>query len=243
MRMSAPAEIMPGEIMVALQLASAASPVGSYAYSDALEQAVADRLISDEPSARSWIQGVLRNGLCGLDLPLLARMHHALSNDEFTTAVQLSEFLLACRETAELRASDRDQGRALLRVVDALAPERSKALRARLADSGSISYALGYAHYATCHGICVDLTATAYAYAWVENQVQCAMKLVPFGQTQAQLMIRELVSDHALNASIEASSDSIIDVLDGLDGIASGMPGHAIASARHETLYSRLYRS
>ncbi len=73
------------------------------------------------------------------------------------------------------------------------------------------------------------------SWSWLENQVLAAIKLVPLGQVAGQRMLL------ALGARFPPSSRAATALDD--DDIASFAPGLALASARHETQYSRLFRS
>ena len=109
-----------------LQIASAASPVGSFAYSEGLETCVATGNLRDRRSAQQYLEGLLTHSLGGLDLPLLTKMYQAWEAERPDSAVKLDTWLLASRETAELRASDRHQGRALMRIAAADGDSRAR---------------------------------------------------------------------------------------------------------------------
>jgi urease accessory protein len=88
-----------------------------------------------------------------------------------------------------------------------------------------------------CHadGLRHDEALAAYAFAWLENQVLAAIKLVPLGQSAGQRLLRELAS--RVPAAVERACSTADDE------VATFAPGLALASARHETQYSRLFRS
>ena len=214
-----------------LQLASAASPVGSYAYSEGMEYAVRAGNPQDEGSAREWIAGLLSHSVCGLDVPLLAGMHAAWSAARDDEALRLGAWLLACRETAELRLADRQQGRALMRVLAGLGVDRATALRT----DRRVGYACAFALAGAEFGVPARTAAVSFAYARLESMVVTAIKLVPLGQSAGQRMIFDLAG--ALPSACEAALS--ITPAD----IAAGAPGQAVASALHETQATRLYRS
>src|SRR6185295_15148626 len=85
-----------------LQLASPALPIGAFAYSQGLEQATLLGWVTDEASAASWIAGVVTEVLPRLDLPVLAASYAAWAGSDLVRVRQLSAFLHACRESAEL---------------------------------------------------------------------------------------------------------------------------------------------
>jgi urease accessory protein len=106
-----------------LQLVSPALPIGTFAYSQALEAAVDTGWIADEATARDWIGGLLDSTLASLDLPLLARLHEGWRADEDArgaTVLGWSRFLLASRASAELQTEERQLGGNLARLLDGL---------------------------------------------------------------------------------------------------------------------------
>ena len=100
-----------------LHLVSPALPLGAYAYSQGLEYAVHAGWVSDERSAGHWLGGLARGAVGTLDLPVLARLHHAWQRDDLDAVDCWSAQLLAARESAELRAEERHLGRALARIL------------------------------------------------------------------------------------------------------------------------------
>jgi urease accessory protein len=75
----------------------------------------------------------------------------------------------------------------------------------------------------------------AFAWGWAENMAQAAMKAVPLGQAAAQRMLTTLA------AQIPATLDTALSTP--ADARQAFAPGLAILSSRHETQYSRLFRS
>jgi len=214
-----------------MQLVSPALPVGTFAYSQALEAAVAAGWIDGEPAARDWIGGLLVGAIGGLDLPVLLRLHHAWSRDDQDAVTAWSRFLLAARASGELQTEERQLGGNLARLLDGLGVAEAAAWIAR----ADVSYAAMFALAAARWQIPVAGAAQGYAFAWVEAQTSAAVRLVPLGQTAGQRILLEL------GARIPAVLAHALEIAD--DEIAGAAPSHAIASAQHETQYSRLFRS
>lgn len=212
-------------------LVSPALPVGAYNFSQGLEYAAHAGWVHDERSTLEWIAGVARHAIGTLDLPILLRMHAAWSIDDTPQAAVWSRYLLASRETAELRAEERHMGRALAKVLAELrigeAIEWSKHDHA--------TYALLFALAATRWEITADQTAHAYLWTWCENQVLAALKLLPLGQSAGQRMLDGLLVEIP---AIAHAAGSIAN-----DDIGVATPLHGMASVWHETQYSRLFRS
>lgn len=103
-----------------LQLVSPSLPVGAYAYSQGLEQAVEAGWVNDAATVQAWIGGLLQHTLCTLDVPVLLRLHAAWRASDHNAVRQWSAWLHACRESAELQAEDRQLGNALARLLSDL---------------------------------------------------------------------------------------------------------------------------
>ena len=95
-----------------LQLASPGLPIGMYSYSQGMESAVAEGWIIDAEQSRDWLTGLMEQCLMRTDLPLAARLFDAWQSNDIGAVERWSAMLIACRETSELRAEDRQTGRA-----------------------------------------------------------------------------------------------------------------------------------
>lgn len=227
-----PAQVSSGpELLRLLQLSSSLCPIGAFAFSQGLEQAVERGWIPDEPALARWLLGVGRHGLARLDLPLLLRAHRAWLQDDVELAQVLAERVLAQREARELWEQERDLGRALAAVLDNLGVPRARALREAPAASYVVSYGLGTAHF----GIAAEQALLGYAFAWVEQQSNAAARLVPLGHMATQRVLSAVLSDVPRWV---AEAGALPD-----EGIGGVVPGLAMAAAWHETQYTRLFRS
>ncbi len=214
-----------------LQLASPTLPIGAFAYSQGLEQAVELGWVHDEPSAVAWISGVVTEVLPQLDVPMLAALHEAWSNDDFPQVRALSQFLHACRESAELGAEDRQLGAALARVLAGLGIAHAEPW---IADPDATFVTL--LALAACHfELPVKAAALGFLFSWLENQVAAATRLVPIGHIAAQRVLSRV-----LVALPDAVSRGLAVPRETVGFLA---PGLAAASALHESTYSRLFRS
>lgn len=212
------------------QLVSPALPIGAYNFSQGLEYAVQMNWAHDEASALTWINGVAQHSVGSLDLPLLLRMYDAWREDDAQTARYWSAYLLASRESEELRAEERHLGRSLAKVLVSLQIDAGEWTR-----DADASYACLFALAAHRWQIERSQMAAAYLWAWCENQVLAAVKLLPLGQTAGQRMLNELLQ------TIPGLVDQAQLLSDDDIGVAAPMQG--IASAWHETQYTRLFRS
>lgn len=217
-----------GAQLALLRLVSPALPVGAFAYSRGLEGAVSAGLVSDEASAGDWITGVLEHVLCPLEGALLVRMHAAWQLDDLPRVRALSLQLRAFRESGELLFEDEQMGSALarmLRGVGVLVPDS-------VPQPGyTCMFALAAARWA----IPAPEALAGFFWAFAEGQVGAGLRLLPIGQSAGQRIL-----ERALPV-IERCVPRALALDD--DQIGSFAPGLARCSARHETQYSRLFRS
>lgn len=211
-------------------LVSPALPVGAYAYSQGLEYAVEAGWVSDEATTLHWLQGLSRYSLATLDLPLLLRLQRSWQRADLPAVRAFTAWLIAARETAEVRAEERHLGRALARVLCEL-----HIGEAREWLEGEASFATLFGLAACRWQIAEADTLSGYLWTWTENQVLAAIKLVPLGQSAGQRLLHRLTEGMpALLVLAEHLSD---------EGIGVSVVSPILASALHETQYSRLFRS
>ncbi|MDB5864916.1 MAG: urease accessory protein UreF [Betaproteobacteria bacterium] len=212
-----------------LQLASPALPVGAYSYSQGLEAAIDAGIVRDEATTLGWIVDVLELTVSRMEAPLFLRLHRAWTADDEAAARGWNDRLLASRETAELRAETAQMGYSLARLLTALRePHPFEAWE-------DVSMPAVYTWWAARCDIDASSALVAYLWSWAENQVMAALKAVPLGQSAGQRVLFALGSCIAEHAARAKAVDD-----DSLGGLA---PAFAILSSRHETQYSRLFRS
>ena len=205
-----------------LQLASPTLPVGAYSYSQGLEAAIEAGIVTDAASAERWIGDVLQFSVASLEAPVLYRMAAAPQRIE-----ELNTLFLASRETAELRAETAQMGHSL---------------RLLLAECGvdvpvmeELAYPTAFASAVVHWKLDPREALVAYLWAWVENQVMAAVKAVPLGQTAGQKILL------SLGARLDAVAREAMSLRE--EHWSNFTPGLALLSSRHETQYSRLFRS
>ena len=221
---------MPEQLPRLMQLASPTLPVGGFAYSQGMEWAVEAGWLVDEAATRDWLGGLLETNMGRLDLPVLARLHRAWRQGELKRFEYWNRFLLTSRQTRELRQEDTLMGEALARLLVDLGVVARQALPQR-----PFTFAALFAMAAVAWHLGVEDAASGYLWAWLENQVAAAVKLVPLGQTAGQRLLFELGGRiPALVAAALALGD------EELGGVTTGQ---AIASCGHETQHTRLFRS
>ena len=214
-----------------MQLASSALPVGSFTWSQGLEWAVEIGWVKSVDDFSAWQIQQMEQNFFTVDLPLLARLYRACEQDDLDAARRWSAYLLACRETRELRDEERSRGAAFTRLVTDWEAGCSREWRTLFVDS----QLCGMAWLGVRWKIPLTELALSLGYSWIESAVMAGVKLVPFGQQAAQRLIIALCDRYAQGlAQALACPDA---------SLGSATPLAAIASARHETQYSRLFRS
>lgn len=214
-----------------LQLSSPMLPVGAYAYSQGLEWAVESGWVHDETSAASWIGGVLGQGPAQLEVPVLARLYRAWEINDVERVHYWSRYLDAARESGELQAEARQLGESLAVLLTQLGIEAASPWKEIEYAGFPTLFALAAVHYR----VPLPEAALGFLWTWCENQVAAAMKLVPLGQAAGQRILSILIGQ--LPAAVECGL-----VLPN-QAIGVTAPRLAIGSARHETQYTRLFRS
>jgi urease accessory protein len=221
-------------LMRLLQLASPALPVGGYSYSQGLESAVEAGTVRDAASARTWIGDSLALSMALSEAPVWCRLYCAWQQLDGNAVGYWNDFFLASRESCELRAETVQMGFSLAKLLtdaEFVDSARLEVLHALEEQSFPTSFACAAAamHIEKPAGL------AAYSWAWLENQVMAAIKLVPLGQLSGQRILHELAASIPNVVSRAASMHD--------DDICNFAPGLAIASSRHETQYARLFRS
>jgi urease accessory protein len=199
---------------------SPAFPTGAYAYSHGLEWAVEDGDVVDGDTLRGWLADVLVHG-SGRNDAILLRYAHAGGD-----LAALNELAIAIAPSRERRVETLDQGTAFVAAAAAWKPPR---LPARVAYPVAVGAMAG--HYS----IDKDITAAAYLQAFAANLISAAVRLVPLGQSTG---LRVLA---ALEPSIQHLADITLTAT--LDDLGSCTFRSDLAAMRHETQYTRLFRS
>jgi urease accessory protein len=196
-----------------------------------LEFAISTGWVHDTSTASDWIQGLLKNSLINLDLPVLQKLYEAWQESDTDRVRYWNNFLSANRDAFELQEEDRQLGKALARLLVDLGLEEAKPFLNPPHGGFLTLYVLAAVRW----NISLNDAAQGFLWMWAENKVLCAMKLIPLGQTDGQKI---------LSAVIETISHVIMRGLDLPDeDIGYTTPGQGIASALHETQYTRLFRS
>lgn len=218
------------ELLRLLAWMSPAFPTGGYAWSHGVEWAVDVGDIKDGATLRVWLEDVLRHGAGRNDAIILRHAHRAA--DDADALASLVELALAAQPSRERRAETVGQGNAFLAAATSWQPA---ALR-RLAELvGDLPYPVAVGALAGSQGIAEDDAALALIQAFAANLISAAVRLVPLGQSAGLAVLAGLET-----AILAVASETRAATLDDLGGAAFRSD---IAAMRHETQYTRIFRS
>lgn len=227
---------MPTTVEALLRLQSwlsPAFPIGAFSYSHGLETAIDDGHVADAEHLRAWLEGVLRFGAGRSDAWCLIEAWHAMAQGNAVRLRKVAALAAALPGSAELSLETRAQGAAFLKTVHAVWPH------ARLAGSGAadipMTLPVSVGITGAVHDLPLDLLVPLYLNAFIANLVSAGVRLVPLGQTDGQRVVAALepvVAETAERALRREQSDP-----------GSAAPMVDICAMRHETQYTRLFRS
>ena len=256
-----------------LTWASPAFPTGAFAYSHGLEWAVEAGDVTTEAAALDWIDAVLTDGTGRTDAILLRAAYRAgpfdgLRGNEavagagsghaepvpfdkfrangFVSAIEPGHQTVRAEPVEAYAASTPvaavgDLARALAPTSERQAETTHQGAAFALAaavwsgPADPAPYPVAFGHLACQQAVPEDDAVRAMLHALASSLISAAVRLVPLGQTAGLRIL------HALEPVIEAVAIETEDA--DLDDIGSACFRSDIASMRHETQHTRLFRS
>jgi urease accessory protein len=209
-------------------------PVGAFAYSHGLEWAVEAGDLVDAPSLKDWLIDLLAFGAPRSDAILFAAAFRAVEAADWPELMEINALAVALTASAERRLETTAQGGAFVAAARA-AWDCEPLRRFEAAPEGGVAYPIAVAAAASAHALPLDMSLKAFILAQVANLVSAALRLGPIGQTDGQKILAALlprIEDLAHEARTA-----------GLAGLGGCAFRSDIAAMRHETQYSRLFRS
>lgn len=236
-RMPTPIPITDRGLLRLLAWLSPSFPVGSYAYSHGGEAAVECGQVVDREAAASWIAFIVEYGSGRMDADLFVAAYLAAEENDTAKFVATASWADALKGTAELGLESRAQGQAFFDAVLAAWPdEKMDGFARALRDAGvKASYATAVGAAAAFANVGLQAALGAYLHAFAANMASAVVRLVPLGQTDGQRIIAALepVIERALGQALERDPADIGSAAFSVDWM----------SMKHETQYSRLFRS
>ena len=213
---------------------SPAFPVGAFAYSHGLEWAVEAGDIADADSLKSWLVDLLDLGAPRADCVLFACAYRAARAGDRAGLNAINALAVALAGSAERRLETGAQGSAFMAAMRA-AWDCAALGDLPAAGDEPVAYPVAVAAAAAGHGLDLAISLQAFAISLFANFVSAAVRLGAIGQTDGQRTLAAILPDIRRLALDAAGAD-----LDALGGCAFRSD---IAALRHETQYSRLFRS
>lgn len=209
-------------------------PVGAFAYSSGIEWAVEAGDITDAASLRDWLAAMLSDGSGFCDAVFLAQSFRAAAEQDCAGLKEIAELAAAFVPSRERQLETTTQGRAFIEI--ARAAWNSPGLDAMVAAcDGPIVYPVAVGIVSAAHGIRLAPSLHAFLHAVVSNWISAGSRLIPLGQTDSQRVLADL---EPVVAATAARADAAA-----LDDLGSATFRADLASLRHETQYTRLFRS
>ena len=210
---------------------SPAYPIGAFSYSHGIETAVEEGLVTDRASLVGWLESVLRDGTGRVDGALFAAAWRAAAAHDWPAFEAIAERAAAWRGTSEMALESRQQGGSFLSITRTAWPHPDlDAVR------GDLALPVAVALAAAAHGIALEAALGGYLHAFTANLISAAVRTVPLGQSDGQRALA------GLEATVRRTVETALAVSD-LDDVGTATPLLDWCSLRHETQYTRLFRS
>lgn len=220
-----------GRLYRLLAWLSPSYPIGAFSYSHGLEFAIESGWVKDRATLETWLAHVLSHGAAWIDAVLL---REAMRAGE-ARLDELADLASAWRGSSEMALETTQQGGSFLSITRAAWPHPALDAFAARREGRPLALPIALGAAAAAHGLRAEDVVAGYLHAFAANQVSAALRLVPLGQTDGQKALA------ALLPVIEALLPRAL--AQDIDALASAAPMVDIASMRHETQYTRLFRS
>jgi urease accessory protein len=213
---------------------SPAYPIGGFSYSHGIETAVEEGLVINRVSLVAWLQTVLQAGTGRVDGALFAAAWRAAEAKDWSAFDAVAERATAWRGTSEMALESRQQGGSFLSITRTAWPHSDlDAAHERL--SGEIALSVAVALAAAAHGIALEAALEGYLHAFTASLISAAVRSVPLGQSDGQIALASL--EGVVQKAVAAA------LVGDLDEVGTATPLLDWCSMRHETQYTRLFRS
>ena len=210
------------QILTLTQWLSPAYPVGAFAYSHGLEAAADQGWVTDAPSLEAWLEDVIWHGAGRSDALVLAAAWRAENAD---TIAEIDATTRAFAASKERLFETTQQGASFTLITSDIWG----------GDLSGLTYPVALGAASSRNGLPLALTQTMYLQAFLSNLVAAGQRLLPVGQTAGQAMLQRLSLTLPELATQTAHGD--------LDHLGATAFLSDIAAMKHETQYSRIFRS
>jgi urease accessory protein len=209
-------------------------PVGAFSYSSGIEWAVEAGDIREAETLRDWLASMIRHGSVFCDAALFCHAHRAAASRDGAALAAVAELAMALVASKERFLETTSQGRAFMQITQAAWPT-AELDRLAAAWDAPLAYPVAVGTACAGHGIELAPAVHAFLHGVVSNLVSAGVRLIPLGQTDGQRVLA------ALEGTIAQVANRARETA--LDDIGAATPRVDIAGMRHETQYTRLFRS
>lgn len=213
---------------------SPAFPVGAFSYSSGIEWAVEAGDVVDAGTLQRWLTAMLRDGAGFCDGVFLCHTWRACREGDDAALIAVAELAAAFAPSRERHLETTAQGRAFADIARATWACDTLERLQRLWN-GPLAYPVAVGAVSSGHGVHLDLTLHAFLHALTSNWISAGVRLIPLGQTDSQRVLA------ALESEVIATAERAL--IASLDDLGSATLRADLASMRHETQYTRLFRS
>jgi len=229
------AEAGPDPLYRLLAWLSPAYPVGAFSYSHGVETAVEEGFIKDRASLVAWLESVLERGTGLVDGALFAAAWRAVDGADWPAFDAIAERAAAWRGTSEMALESRQQGGSFLSITRAAWPHPDLDT-GHDRTGGELALPVAVALAAAAHCIALESALAGYLHGFAANLISAAVRIVPLGQTDGQRALA------ALEPAVRRTAEAALAAAS-LDEVGTATPLLDWCSLRHETQYTRLFRS
>jgi urease accessory protein len=213
---------------------SPAYPVGAFAYSSGIEWAVQAGDITDARSLQRWIESLLREGSGFCDAVLFAHVYRAVESDDRAALREIAELAAALTPSKERHLETTTQGNAFVEATQKVWPCGALEMLKSVWD-GLFAYPVAVAVSVAGYSVPIEPALAAFLQALVANWVSAGVRLIPLGHIDGLRVVARLEADVAETAARALNTP--------LEDLGSAVFRADLASMRHETQYTRLFRS
>ena len=220
-------------LMRLLRVGSPGLPIGAFSHSQGIEWVVNKGYVGNEAQLEDWLRTLMYTNQKCFDLPIASKLYEAWGKNDLNRVKGLNNLYFASKDCLELRQETLQMGRSLLEIF--IQTREIKTIAADFKDFETVTFLTALSYVLSKWSVGVENCLTLILWGWLENQVVAAMKLIPIGHLACQKIFGSLENNfgdiikEALN--IEETSWSNFSL------------GQSIACAKHETQYSRMFRS
>ncbi len=213
-------DIATEDFLTLTQWMSPSYPIGAFAYSHGLETAIDTGAVTDADDLANWVRDVLEFGGGKSDATFVAASYRRPN-----ATIEIDQMCRAFAASAERQKETDLQGAAFCDITQAVWD----------VEMSNLTYPVAVGKAAAVRKLPIDAVLAAYLHAFVANLVSVGMRLIPLGQKEGHKLIKTL---HPLCIDVATNaSEGTIETLTSASFLTD------IASMKHETQYSRIYRT